>query len=71
LSISPQPLELADALTHLGLEVEGIIEQRTDFQGVKVGQLLSFNPCRAATILRFARSLTAKKASPSFAVHPI
>ncbi|MBP1712901.1 MAG: phenylalanyl-tRNA synthetase beta subunit, partial [Deltaproteobacteria bacterium] len=38
------PSELAEALTHLGLEVEGVSEQRTDFQGVIVGRLLSFRP---------------------------
>ncbi|MCX5913219.1 MAG: phenylalanine--tRNA ligase subunit beta [Deltaproteobacteria bacterium] len=38
------PPELADALTHLGLEVEGVTEQGTEFQGVVVGQLLSFRP---------------------------
>ena len=38
------PSELADALTHLGLEVEGVSEQMTEFQGVVAGQLLSFRP---------------------------
>jgi len=38
------PAELAEALTHLGLEVEGITEHRPDFQGVIVGRLLSFRP---------------------------
>ena len=38
------PAELADVLTHLGLEVEGVVEQAADFRGVRVGQLLSFRP---------------------------
>ena len=38
------PSELADILTHLGLEVEAVAEQGAEFQGVRVGQLLSFHP---------------------------
>jgi phenylalanyl-tRNA synthetase beta chain len=38
------PEELADALTHLGLEVEAVSAWKAEFQGVKVGQILSFQP---------------------------
>lgn len=38
------PSDLADALTQLGLEVEAVSERGAEFQGVRVGQLLSFRP---------------------------
>jgi len=38
------PAELADLLTHSGLEVEGLTEWRPAFQGVIVGRLDSFRP---------------------------
>jgi phenylalanyl-tRNA synthetase beta chain len=41
---SHTPSELADILTHLGLEVEAVVEKAADFRGVRVGHLLSFRP---------------------------
>ena len=38
------PADLADRLTHSGLEVEGLAEWKTSFQGVVVGRLDSFTP---------------------------
>ncbi len=38
------PADLADLLTHSGLEVEGLTEWKSAFQGVIVGRLDSFRP---------------------------
>ena len=38
------PADLADLLTHSGLEVEGLTEWKASFQGVIVGRLDSFRP---------------------------
>ena len=64
------PSELADALTHLGLEVEGVTEQGADFKGWWWGNSFRSGPSRRATISRFARSPTERRPSPLFAAPP-
>lgn len=55
------PLELADRLTHLGLEVEGCAEHNAAFSGVVVAQILSFEPLSQSDHLSVCRVTDGEK----------
>ncbi len=54
IDISLSPREIADALTLLGLEVDGILHPTPPFKGVVVGEVLSVEPHPNAEKLRIA-----------------
>lgn len=55
LSDLPTPVELADLLLKAGLEVEEMNEIRANFQGVKTGQVISWEPHPGDSRLHIAR----------------
>jgi len=62
------PEQLAERLTLLGLEVEGVHKTGGEFDGIVVAQILTRDPCPARTSFPSARSMTARASASSFAV---